>query len=318
MDLSSTRCCWATSLGLMRALTGSKGESYLDWEEALILMDALEVINRTARIASAQGWCGGQTGRAKVGQLSSLETIAAANGFLAVYAYIPTPNGLCSNNGIICNDDFGVSIHRGSFSFVPGQWVQWILHFQDKKTLIQMCRWNRITMLVQMNNPPNVANGNLQLLWIRPSLYFEFGTNCSTNIYSYNDVQALSQTNLQFRSGSSVTAGGLYLSTFYGGNDESWAPSNTTHSYFRNFRLWGSSAPSNLTGSTVSAATSTHEVAWLFGIICLAFCMGTVGFWRQLKHCTRTCYYIALGTGLHCNRSLFLILILDHVVAIIS
>lgn len=56
-----------------------------------------------------------------MGQLSSLETIAAANGFLAVYAYIPTPNGLCSDNGIICNDDFGVSIHRGSFSFVPGQ-----------------------------------------------------------------------------------------------------------------------------------------------------------------------------------------------------
>lgn len=27
-------------------------------------------------------------------------------------------------------------------------------------------RWNRITMLVQVNNPPNVANGNIRFLWV--------------------------------------------------------------------------------------------------------------------------------------------------------
>lgn len=38
-----------------------------------------------------------------------------------VYAYIPTPNGLCSSKGVICNSDFGVSIQRGAFAFISGQ-----------------------------------------------------------------------------------------------------------------------------------------------------------------------------------------------------
>lgn len=164
------------------------------------------------------------------------------NGVGEVYAYIPTPNGLCHDNSIICNSDFGVSVDRGSFSFVSGQ-------------------WNRITMLVQMNNPPDVANGNL--------------------LVYFNDVQAISETNLQFRSGSDVTAGGLYLSTFFGGNDATWAPPSTTHSYFRNFRLWGSSATSNLTGAHVSAATCTHEHtlgwSWLIGIIGFTLGLGILG-----------------------------------------
>jgi len=151
------------------------------------------------------------------------------NGQAEVYAYIPTPNGLCNNNGILCNDDYGVSIQRGSFSWVSGQ-------------------WNRVTMLVQMNNPPNIANGNLQL-------YF-------------NDVKAISQTNLQFRSSNIVSAGGLYISTFFGGSDLSWAPPATTHSYFRNFRLWGSTSPSNLTGAVVSAATSTHGAPGMTWMVC--------------------------------------------------
>jgi hypothetical protein len=98
---------------------------------------------------------------------------------------------------------------------------------------------------------------------------------------SFNDVQAISETNLQFRSGSDVTAGGLYLSTFFGGNDATWAPPSTTHSYFRNFRLWGSSATSNLTGAHVSAATCTHEHTlgwgWLIGIIGFTLGLGILG-----------------------------------------
>ncbi|KAG6837734.1 hypothetical protein H0H93_003536 [Arthromyces matolae] len=134
---------------------------------------------------------------------------------ISVYAYIPTPNKLCSSDGIICNSDFGISIQRGSFGFVSGQ-------------------WNRITLLVRLNDPPNVANGNVQL-------YF-------------NDLKAIDQQNLQIRSSSSVDANGLYFSTFYGGSDSSWEPSETTHTYFRNIQLYGGSAASNLTGSVVSAA----------------------------------------------------------------
>ncbi|KAF5385835.1 hypothetical protein D9615_002568 [Tricholomella constricta] len=140
------------------------------------------------------------------------------NGAGEIYAYIPTPNNLCSQEGINCNSDFGISVQRGSFGFVSGQ-------------------WNRITLLVRLNDPPNVANGNVQL-------YF-------------NDFKAVDQQNLQIRSSSSVTANGFYFSTFFGGSDDSWATPNTVHTFYRNIRLWGGSAPSNLTGQVVSAAGRT-------------------------------------------------------------
>jgi len=157
-----------------------------------------------------------------------------------VYAYIPTPNNLCGepSNEIICNSDFGVSIERGAYTFAAGQ-------------------WNRITLLVQMNSPVDVANGNLQLY--------------------YNDVPAISTENLQFRSGDDVTIGGLYLSTFFGGNDDSYATPITVNSYFRNFQMWGSSSASTLTGATVTNGVA-HTLdmpiwRWVMSGACLLFSM---------------------------------------------
>lgn len=79
----------------------------------------------------------------------------------SVYAYIPTPNNLCSDNGITCNSDFGTSISRGSFGFESGRCVNPPTYGNSTKIFR---RWNRITMLIQVNNPPNIANGNLLLL----------------------------------------------------------------------------------------------------------------------------------------------------------
>jgi len=95
-------------------------------------------------------------------------------------------------------------------------------------------------MLVRLNEPPNLANGNIQLF--------------------YNDLQAIDQQNLQIRSNDSVTANGFYFSTFFGGSDPSWAPDQTTHAYFRDIRMWAGNAPSNLTGQQVSRASSQHPV----------------------------------------------------------
>ncbi|KAF7967437.1 hypothetical protein HWV62_34341 [Athelia sp. TMB] len=139
-----------------------------------------------------------------------------------VYGYIPTPNGLCSESDIICNSDYGISIDRGSYSFAAG-------------------KWNRLTLLIQMNNPPDVANGNVMLF--------------------YNDVQAISEQNLQFRSGDDVNIGGLYLSTFFGGSDSSWATPSTVNSYFRNFEMWGSTAASNFSGNAVTGAAHMNIAA---------------------------------------------------------
>lgn len=46
--------------------------------------------------------------------------LATTDFEMVVYAYIPTPNGLCKQSGIDCNDDFGISIKRGAFGFLAG------------------------------------------------------------------------------------------------------------------------------------------------------------------------------------------------------
>ncbi|KAN0114057.1 polysaccharide lyase family 14 protein [Russula decolorans] len=38
-----------------------------------------------------------------------------------VYAYVPRVNGICSDTGVQCNDQFGISLNRGSFVFASGQ-----------------------------------------------------------------------------------------------------------------------------------------------------------------------------------------------------
>lgn len=136
-----------------------------------------------------------------------------------VYAYMLTPNNMCSDSNFICNSDYGVSIDRGSFGFETGH-------------------WSRITILVQLNNDSVVANGNIVL-------YF-------------NDVQALSQQNLYFRTVNNFAIGGLYFSTFFGGDDPSWATPQTVHTYYRNIQMWGSSSPSLLSGQAVNAALSSR------------------------------------------------------------
>ncbi|KAG8883026.1 hypothetical protein FRB98_003349 [Tulasnella sp. 332] len=127
------------------------------------------------------------------------------------YAYIPETNNLCSESNIICNSDgFGTSISRGIFSFTP-------------------TNWTRITMLVQLNDP-GYANGRLWLY--------------------YNDLQAIRQEDLYYRSSDAINSvQGLFFSTFFGGNDASWATPDQQNTYFRNIQLYAGTAPSNVTGA---------------------------------------------------------------------
>jgi len=133
------------------------------------------------------------------------------NGLGEVYAYIPTPNNICASSNFICNSDsFGDSISRGVISFTPGEWT-------------------RITLLVQLNDP-KYANGRLML-------YF-------------NDLLAINQENIYYRSSTAISSvQGLFFSTFFGGNDDSWATPTTQNTYFRNFQLFAGNSPSNVTGA---------------------------------------------------------------------
>ena len=59
------------------------------------------------------------------------------------------------------------------------------------------------------------------------------------------------------------------------GSDTSWATHVTTHTYFRNVQLWGSSSPSNLTGSLVSDASATHKSSLTLGVSLLIVVLAT-------------------------------------------
>lgn len=90
---------------------------------------------------------------------------------------------------------------------------------------------------------------------------------------SYNDLQAVSQENLQFRSNTNVTVGGMYFSTFFGGSDDSWATPKDTYTYYRNIQLWGSQAASTLSGDKVenSAFIAQGSVVGVFFSSLLVF-----------------------------------------------
>jgi len=88
---------------------------------------------------------------------SSSRQYAHRTLFATVYAYLPAQNKLCSGNStssqpptpsasIICNDDYGTSLSRGSFVFVRGGYTQ-------------------IIIFVRMNTAPKKRNGIIRV-WV--------------------------------------------------------------------------------------------------------------------------------------------------------
>ncbi|KAK8854648.1 hypothetical protein IAR55_003387 [Kwoniella newhampshirensis] len=146
-----------------------------------------------------------------------------------VYAYVPTSQrNFCSESGVTCNSDYGTSLARGSFSFATGQ-------------------WQTIYMMVILNEVGR-ANGVVQL-W-------------------YNGVQALSFQNLVIRTSSSLSSiGGLYFSTFFGGDDATWATPTDQFTYYRNIQLYAGVGASNLSGAAVSAGERGVVVGSAWGVV---------------------------------------------------
>ncbi|EPS97702.1 hypothetical protein FOMPIDRAFT_110269 [Fomitopsis schrenkii] len=142
-----------------------------------------------------------------------------------IYAYVVESKKFCDTPNLMCNDDgYGTSIDRGVFDFEAGA-------------------WNRVTMLVQLNDPNDKANGQVEMY--------------------YNNVRAISLSNLQFRTSADVNIGGLFFSTFFGGSNSSWATPNTTHTYFRDFQLWAGTVASNGTTSSGLRLQPDHSSGFL-------------------------------------------------------
>lgn len=148
-------------------------------------------------------------------------------------AFIPNPGTFCNATGVHCTSGAGISIAPSAFSFQSGG-------------------WNRVSILVRLNDPPSSSNGDF-------AVYF-------------NDVPAISQSGLQFRIGNEVNATGLVFSTFFGGEDSSWAPPTDQHAFFRNIQLWGGPKGSNDTdsgssqnqkGSSIGLRSQVTAFGWI-------------------------------------------------------
>jgi hypothetical protein len=105
-----------------------------------------------------------------------------------VYAYVPDKSG-----------EYGESIGRGAWSFVPGQ-------------------WQRLEQEVIVNHLGQ-KDGVLRV-WVDGKLVIE-------------------RNDMLYRVNGNVLVSGLMFSTFFGGHDASWASSKTQHAFFRNFQVFG-------------------------------------------------------------------------------
>jgi len=150
------------------------------------------------------------------------------NGTGEAYVYAQGQNSLCKHSNVLCNDDgYGASISRGSFSFIPGTWCQ-------------------IDMVVSLNNPVDSSNGFIAVY--------------------YNGAIVINQTEMQIRSNSSVESiQGMFFSSFFGGSDSSWAPSNDQHAYFRTLQMFASDDASTLKSS--AKRSSVSAIAFVFASV---------------------------------------------------
>jgi hypothetical protein len=88
----------------------------------------------------------------------------------------------------------------------------------------------------------------------------------------YNGVSALNFTNLELRSSDTLASiGGLYFSTFFGGDDVSWATPTEQFTYYKNMQVFAGQGQSTGEGKKSGAgrvvALSTAMGVLLAGLV---------------------------------------------------
>ena len=91
----------------------------------------------------------------------------------------------------------GIQLGSGAFQFSKNKWI-------------------KIRQEVHLNSSP--GNNGYVKLWV-------------------NDHAEIHVTNIVMRANTHFDIDGLFFSSFYGGNDDSWECPHDTYTYFRNFRI---------------------------------------------------------------------------------
>ncbi|MEY3182327.1 MAG: hypothetical protein RLZ35_312 [Pseudomonadota bacterium] len=89
---------------------------------------------------------------------------------------------------------------------------------QTTAPVFQIGKWHRIQIYMKLNSGANKPDGTAEL-WLDNKLI-------------------LKRTEIPFRGDENATIDHVCFSSFYGGNDATWAPSKTTYIRFDNFTLY--------------------------------------------------------------------------------
>ncbi len=120
----------------------------------------------------------------------------------------------------------------------PGQYGE-DLYFKNRQFEFQAGRWYTLRQYVKMNSPGSY-DGELTV-WVDGEL-------------------VLTKTSLRFRHSSDVGVDHMNFSTFFGGGDNSWAPSSDQHVYFDDFHIFsGEGSSGNSGGSDAGALLDDFE-----------------------------------------------------------
>ncbi|KAI9490048.1 hypothetical protein BDB00DRAFT_980116 [Zychaea mexicana] len=117
-----------------------------------------------------------------------------------VYAYLPESkqrDGLCDEEGNICNKDYGYSLGRGSWSFKTGKWI-------------------KVRQTLKLNSP---------------------GKDDGMVSVDVDGKNVYTEKKLAFLNKDTGKVVGVAFHTFFGGNGSAWAPKKKEYSYFKGFSL---------------------------------------------------------------------------------
>jgi hypothetical protein len=101
--------------------------------------------------------------------------------------------------------------------------------------------------------------------------------NWLTSRLWYNGAPALNFTNLEIRSSDTLASiGGLYFSTFFGGDDVTWATPSDQYSYYKNMAVYAGQGAATGKGEK-SGAAKIGLHAWSgLGMVVVALVMGLI------------------------------------------
>jgi len=88
----------------------------------------------------------------------------------------------------------------------------------------------------------------------------------------------MSFNNLVIRTSTQLSSiGGLFFSTFFGGDDTTWSTPTSQYAYFRNMRLYAGYGAANGEGAAISAASRSASSWGIVGGTAMAVVLGLVG-----------------------------------------